>query len=78
MRLRVEYFWDEEAKNWGYRVPALHIVGGGVDTRVEAERQAIDAIYFALEGVESDYDNEGTSVEFFEVEVRPPARAAAS
>ena len=28
-RLRVELFWDEEASNWHYRVPALHINGGG-------------------------------------------------
>ena len=29
-RLRVELFWDEEASNWHYRVPALHINGGGL------------------------------------------------
>jgi hypothetical protein len=27
--LRVELFFDEEAGNWHYRVPALHINGGG-------------------------------------------------
>jgi len=27
--LRVELFFDEEASNWHYRVPALHINGGG-------------------------------------------------
>ena len=27
--LRVEMFFDEEASNWHYRVPALRINGGG-------------------------------------------------
>ena len=27
--LRVELFFDDEASNWHYRVPALHINGGG-------------------------------------------------
>ena len=27
--LRVELFFDEEAGNWHYRVPALHINGAG-------------------------------------------------
>jgi hypothetical protein len=27
--LRVEFFFDEEASNWHFRVPALHINGGG-------------------------------------------------
>jgi len=30
--LRVELFFDEEAGNWHYRVPALHINGGGTLT----------------------------------------------
>ena len=36
--LRVELFYDDEAGNWHYRVPALHINGGGTSTREEAER----------------------------------------
>jgi hypothetical protein len=48
--LRVELFHDEEAGNWHYRVPALHINGGGTATRSEAERQCLSAITFALEG----------------------------
>jgi hypothetical protein len=48
--LRVELFHDEEAGNWHYRVPALHINGGGTETRSEAERQCLSAITFALEG----------------------------
>ena len=48
--LRVELFFDEEAGNWHYRVPALHINGGGTPTRENAERDALSAIAFALEG----------------------------
>src|SRR5260221_13931905 len=61
--LRVELFWDEEAGNWHYRVPALHINGGGTATREDAEREALSAISFALEGGPRGYDpsaEEGT------------------
>ena len=34
--LRVELFFDEEAGNWHYRVPALHINGGGTPSREDA------------------------------------------
>jgi hypothetical protein len=44
--LRVELFWDEEAGNWHYRVPALHINGGGTPTRAETERECLSAIAF--------------------------------
>jgi hypothetical protein len=54
--LRVELFWDEEAGNWHYRVPALHINGGGAATREEAGRESLSAIAFALEGDPRDYD----------------------
>ena len=36
--LRVELFHDDEAGNWHYRVPALHINGGGTATREEEQR----------------------------------------
>ena len=48
--LRVELFFDEEAGNWHYRVPALHVNGGGTPTREDAERDCLSAIAFALEG----------------------------
>jgi hypothetical protein len=48
--LRVELCYDEEASNWHYRVPALHINGGGTQTRADAERECLSAIAFALEG----------------------------
>jgi hypothetical protein len=54
--LRVELFHDDEAGNWHYRVPALHINGGGTATREEAERDCLAAIEFALQGDPRDYD----------------------
>ena len=53
--LRVELFHDDEAGNWHYRVPALHINGGGTATREEAEQDCLAAINFALQG-----DHDGT------------------
>ena len=61
-RLRAEFFRDEEANNWHYRVPALHINGGGAATREDAERQCLDAIAFALEGDPSEYDSDAQAV----------------
>jgi hypothetical protein len=54
--LRVELFHDDEAGNWHYRVPALHINGGGTATREEAEQDCLAAISFALQGDPRDYD----------------------
>jgi hypothetical protein len=70
--LRVELFFDEEASNWHYRVPALHINGGGAPTRADAEREAISAIAFALEGDPRDYDADAETVTF-DVSVAPAA-----
>ena len=71
-RLRAEFFRDEEANNWHYRVPALHINGGGAATREDAERQCLDAIAFALEGDPSEYDSDAHAVAL-EVSVAPAA-----
>jgi hypothetical protein len=60
--LRVELFWDEEAGNWHYRVPALHINGGGTATREDAERESLSAIAFALEGDPRDFDPSAEAV----------------
>ena len=70
--LRVELFWDEEADNWHYRVPALHINGGGAATREEAERESLSAIAFALEGDPRDYDPSSEAVTL-DVTVAPAA-----
>lgn len=44
----VRFSFDDESKNWSFRIPSLNIVGGG-DTRHDAERMAEQAIQFALE-----------------------------
>jgi len=54
--LRIELFFDDEAGNWHYRVPALHINGGGLPSRDDAEQDCVSAIAFALEGDPADYD----------------------
>jgi hypothetical protein len=70
--LRAEFFFDDEASTWHYRVPALHINGGGTPTREDAQRECMDAIAFALEGDPSEYDSETQAVAF-EVSVAPAA-----
>ena len=70
--LRVEMFFDEEASNWPYRVPALHINGGGTPTREEAEHECLAAIAFALEGDPRDYDTDAETVTL-DVNVAPAA-----
>jgi len=54
--LRIELFYDDEAENWHFRVPALRINGGGASTRKEAERDCLAAVAFALEGDPLDFD----------------------
>jgi hypothetical protein len=62
--LRVELFFDEEAGNWHYRVPALHINGGGTSSREDAEQECLSAIAFALEGDPRDYDADAETITF--------------
>jgi hypothetical protein len=70
--LRVELFWGGEAGNWHFRVPALHINGGGAATREEAERTSLSAIAFALEGDPRDYDASAEAVTL-DISVEPAA-----
>jgi len=70
--LRVELFFDDEADNWHYRVPALHINGGGTPTREDAERDCLSAIAFALEGDPRDYDTDAETLAL-DVNVAPAA-----
>jgi hypothetical protein len=70
--LRVELFFDDEARNWHYRVPALHINGGGTATRADAEHECLSAITFALEGDPRDYDADAETVTL-DVKVAPAA-----
>jgi hypothetical protein len=70
--LRVEFFSDEEASNWHFRVPALHINGAGPATRADAERESLAASAFALEGDPRDYDRDAETVTL-DVSVAPAA-----
>lgn len=70
--LRVELFFDQEAGNWHYRVPALHINGGGTVTREDAEHDCLAAISFALEGDPRDYDTNAETLAL-DVNVAPAA-----
>lgn len=62
VKLRAEFFLDNEASNWHYRVPALHINGGGARTREDAERECLAAIAFALEGDPDEFDGDALAV----------------
>jgi hypothetical protein len=70
--LPVEFFSDEEASNWHFRVPALHINGGRAAPRADAERESLAAIAFALEGDPRDYDHDAETVTL-DVSVAPAA-----
>jgi len=70
MKLRVEFFYDDESHNWGFRIPALHIIGGE-NTRELAEKMALEAIEFALEGEPEDFDSDVDEVAHFNVQVTP-------
>src|SRR5207249_1561198 len=48
MKVRVEYTYDPQSRNWCFQVPSLGIIGGA-DTREQAEEQAIEALGFTLE-----------------------------
>ncbi len=70
--LRVELFFDDEARNWHYRVPALHINGGGSPSRAEAELDCLDSIAFALNGDPREFDPDSEAVNL-DVNVAPAA-----
>lgn len=70
--LRAEFYFDDEANTWHYRVSALRINGGGTTNREDAEHQCMDAITFALEGDPSEYDTD-TQALALEVSVAPAA-----
>jgi hypothetical protein len=70
--LRAEFFFDDEASTWHYRVPALHSNGGGMATSEDAQRECLGAIAFAREGDPSGYDSDAQTITF-EVSVGPAA-----
>jgi len=68
MKLRVEYAYDPESRNWSFRVPSLGIVGGA-DSREEAEKRVVDAVAFTLEGEEDASAVAQTEVRYLSVEI---------
>ena len=71
MDLRVEYYYDDESRNWGFRVPALTIVSGGDDMRGEAEEHAREAILFTFADDTRYHDEPGRTVGYFRVTLDP-------
>jgi len=67
MRLRVEYAYDAESRNWSFRVPSLGIVGGA-DTRDDAERKVVEAVAFTLEG-DDDASPAEVEIRYLSVEI---------
>jgi hypothetical protein len=70
--LRAEFFFDDETSTWHFRVPALHIIGGGAGSREDAHQECVDAIAFVLEGDPAEYDQTSQAVSF-EMSVSPAA-----
>jgi predicted RNase H-like HicB family nuclease len=66
-RIPVRIYFDDEARNWHFHVPELHIVGGGQRTHDEAREAAAAAVAFVLES-EPDAD-EGGEFEYLDVAV---------
>ena len=52
-RIPVEFFYDDEARNWGFVVETPSVVGGGDPTLEAAMHHAARAIAFALAGEET-------------------------
>jgi hypothetical protein len=67
IKLPVEYAYDSESRNWGFRVPSLGIVGGA-DTRDKAERKVVEAVAFTLEG-DDDASVADAEVRYLNVEI---------
>jgi len=52
--LGIERFFDDEAGNWHYRVPVLHVNGGGLPSRHDAEQECLSAVAFDLDANPAD------------------------
>ncbi len=70
LQLRVEYAYDQESRNWSFRVPSLGIVGGA-DTREEAEQAAFAAITYALEDEREAGGPVEAEVRYLQLAVQP-------
>lgn len=66
-RIPLRIHFDDQAQNWHFHVPELHIVGGGQRTHDEARDAAAAAIAFALESM-PDAGN-GDQFEYLDVAV---------
>jgi hypothetical protein len=66
-RIPVHFQYDDESRNWAFRVEEPRIVGGGQPTLDEARRAAAEAIAYALEGESAPRDDEQT--EYLDVAV---------
>jgi hypothetical protein len=69
IQLVVELVFDDESKNWCFRVPSLHIVGGA-ESKDAALEQAVEAVLFALETEEPTPPNVERA--YVPVDVRSP------
>ena len=66
-RVPVHFQYDEESRNWAFRVEEPRIVGGGQDTLEEARLAAAEAIAYALQYETPSRDDERT--EYLDVAV---------
>lgn len=74
MNLRVEYFYDDESRNWCFVVPIFHIVGSA-DSREEAEQEVLKAIDFTLWSDAQEPTPDGGEVSYLDITVQPQATA---
>ncbi len=67
-RIPVHFQYDDESRNWVFRVEEPRIVGGGQDTLDGARQAAAEAIAYALEGRPVSGDEDG-QVEYLDLAV---------
>jgi hypothetical protein len=67
-RIPVHFQYDEESRNWAFRVDEPRIVGGGQESLEEARQAAAEAIAYALEG-QPVSPADGGQVEYLDVAV---------
>jgi hypothetical protein len=69
-RIPVEFYYDDESRNWHFHARAgeVGIVGGGQETLEEARQAAAEAITSALKGQDPAVPD-GGQVEYLDVAV---------
>ena len=68
-RIPVEFFYDEESRNWGFTVETPSVVGGGDATLEDAIQHAAEAIAFALEADARPSADRLTRIEYLPISV---------